>query len=384
MYIFTRYVVSEVLKVFLVTLTALTLFVTLGMGVKEGLSRGLPPMVMFYTMPYMLPEMLGITIPVSLLLAVSIVYGRMTGTNEVVAIKSLGINPMAIIWPAIVVAFLLSLGTVWTQEIAATWSRPSYAKVVAESVEEIAYAMLRTNHSFSWPPQFSITVKRVEDKKLIHPTIFIEANGNNPTTTLRAAEAELYTDRKAQVLNIICRDVEVDVEGQMRFRNPEEMHLFLSIFNPGKPDEHHRDWLAMYEIPAHIAQLKSEVWQIQQRCAALAVNHQPPSPADNERLVKLWYLIHRLQTEPFRRLSNGFTCLCFVLIGIPVSMLWRHADVLTNFFVCFVPILSIYYPLLMFSEDLSTSGKLPPISFWMSNALLIVSGIFLLRRIVRH
>ena len=94
--------------------------------------------------------------------------------------------------------------------------------------------------------------------------------------------------------------------------------------------------------------------------------------------------ILRLKTEPFRRWSNGFTCLCFALIGIPVAMLWRHADVLTNFFICFLPILALYYPLLMLSENLSTSGTLPPISFWMSNVVLTVPAIALLRWINKH
>ena len=158
MYILTRYVVTEVLKYFLLTLTGLTLIVTVVMGVSQGLQKGLPPMVMLSVMPYMLPEMLVITLPVSLLLSVSIVYGRMTGTNEVVALKSLGINPMVVVWPIIVLAFLLSLGTIWMQEIAATWCRPSYSRVITESVEEIAYGMLRANHScISWirAPWFS-------------------------------------------------------------------------------------------------------------------------------------------------------------------------------------------------------------------------------------
>jgi lipopolysaccharide export system permease protein len=380
MYILTRYVVAEVVKIFLITLTALTLIVTIVMGVKEGLGKGLPPMVMLHTMPYMLPEMLGITIPVSLLLAVSIVYGRMTGTNEIIALKSLGINPMAIVWPVIVFAFVLSLGTIWMQEVAATWCRPNYARVACESVEEIAYAMLRTNHSYA-SAQFSITVKRVEDKKLIQPTITIRGYGSNSSTTLRAAEAELQTDWQTKELNITCRNVEVD--SQMRFSSPEELHLSIPIEDPGKP-EHHRDWVAMAEIPDHLTQLNTEVWQIEQRRTALAAINQPLSPADSNRLSALWHLIYRLRTEPFRRLSNGFTCLCFVLIGVPVAMFWRHADVMTNFFVCFVPILAIYYPLLMLGEDLSTSGKLPPISFWMGNSVLILSGIMLLRRIVQH
>lgn len=388
MYILTRYVVTEVLKYFLVALIGLTLMVTVIMGVKEGLRQGLPAMVMLRIMPYMLPEMLGITIPVSLLLSVSVVYGRMTGTNEVIALKSLGINPMVIVWPIIVFAFLLSLGTIWMQEIAATWCRPSYERIVAESIEEIAYGMLRSNHSFtSTESRFSITVKYVKDRTLMQPTITIRDSGSDSITTLRAAEAELQTDIAAKKLIIICRNVDVDIGGVYQYNDPAEMRYSVSIENPGRTRgtlEHHRDWVAMYEIPEHIAKLTTDVLPLEQKRVELETKGQTLSQAESFRLEALWRLIYRLQTEPYRRLSNGFTCLCFVLIGVPVAMFWRHADVLTNFFVCFVPILAIYYPLLMLSEDLSTSGKLWPISFWMSNSILIVSGILLLRRIARH
>jgi lipopolysaccharide export system permease protein len=389
MYILTRYVVTEVLKYFLLTLTGLTLIVTVVMGVSQGLRQGLPPMVMLNVMPYMLPEMLVITLPVSMLLSVSVVYGRMTGMNEVVALKSLGINPMVIVWPVIVFAFLLSLGTIWMQEIAAVWCRPNYARVAAESVEEIAYSMLQTNHSIGPPytPQFSITVKRVDGRNLIQPTITIFGDENRPTTTVRAMEAELRTEPQRHEINIICRNFDVDIEGKCQLNDPGEWSQSLPIVNPGRAPgvlEHHRDWVAMYEIPDHIAQLKAEVFPLEQQREALEANGKTLPPADGTRLAALWRLIYRLQTEPYRRLSNGFTCLCFVLIGVPVAMLWRHADVLTNFFVCFVPILAVYYPLLMLSEDLSTSGKLWPISFWMSNTVCIASGILLLRRIVQH
>ena len=150
--------------------------VTLGMGVKEGLAKGLPPAVMLRTMPFMLPEMLGITIPVAMLYAVSSVFGRMTGANEVVALKSLGISPMVMVWPVLVLASFLSLGTVWMYEIAATWCRPNVMRIACDSIEEIAYSMLRKNHSFS-SSQFSITVKRVDDSKLILPTITIAGDG---------------------------------------------------------------------------------------------------------------------------------------------------------------------------------------------------------------
>jgi len=381
MYILTRYVVWEVLKFFLAALVGLTLVVTLGMGVKEGLSRGLPPEVMLRTMPFMLPEMLGITIPVAMLYAVSSVFGRMTGANEVVALKSLGISPMAVVWPVLVLATFMSLGTVWMYEIAASWCRPNVARTVGESIEEIAYSMLRTNHSFGPPQisQFSIVVKRVDGRKLVQPTITIFGQ---PKVTLMAAEAELHTDWKTRELTITCWNAEVD-QGQGRGFFPGKFEQTVPLVVPAA-DRYHRDWVAMSDISDRIAELNIRLRQQEQLLDANKKLGEPPSAKDEEDIANTRHLIFRLKTEPHRRWSNGFTCLCFALIGTPAAMLWRHADVLTNFFVCFLPILAIYYPLLMLGEDLSTSGRLPPIAFWTGNVILATPAVLLLRRIIRH
>jgi lipopolysaccharide export system permease protein len=392
MYIFTRYVVTEVLKIFLLTLTAITLLVTVGMGIKEGTSHGCPPLVILHLMPYMLPYMLVITIPVSLLLAVSIVYGRMTGSNEIVALKSLGISPMDVIWPTIVLALLFSMGTLYLQEMSATMGRPGMARVLIESIEDIAYGMLQKERTCAMP-EFEITVKRVEDKMLIYPTIIIPNKA-----TIRAAKAKLETNRQAKTVNIKCWDFTIDYQGQggIGVKVPGMQDQVVPISDPSR-DEFHRDWVAMRDIPDRLAQLRNHVWELEQKRIALhgTMQTSPPTPEKAKELQRFddslkdqlkdrWTKIYRLQTEPYRRLSNGFTCLCFVLIGAPVAMLWRHTDVLTNFFVCFLPILAIYYPLLMIGEDLSTSGKLWPISFWTANVTLIIPGIFLLKWVVKH
>ena len=385
MYILTRYVVWEVLKFFLAALLFLTLLVTLGMGVKEGLSRGLPPGVMLRTMPFMLPEMLGITLPVAMLYAVSSVFGRMTGANEVTALKSLGISPMAVVWPVLVLASFMSLGTVWMYEIAATWCRPNVARIVGESIEEIAYSTLHTNHSFGPPQvsQFSIVVKRVDGRKLVQPTITIFGQPGRPKVTLRAAEAELHADIQARLLTISCWNGEVDIEGKGRISFPDKIEQTVPLVVPAA-DPYHRDMVAMSDISDRVAELSTRLRQLEQLREAQESLGEPPSDKDAEDIANCRHLILRLKTEPYRRWSNGFTCLCFALIGTPVAMLWRHADVLTNFFVCFLPILAIYYPLLMLGEDLSTSGRLPPISFWTGNVILAAPAVLLLRKIIRH
>ena len=398
MFILTRYVVWEVLKVFLAALVGLTLMVTLGMGFNEGLKRGLPPLVMLRTMPYMLPEMLGITIPVAMLYSVSSVFGRMTGTNEVVALKSLGVNPMVLVWPVLVLASFLSLGTVWMYEVAATWCRPSRERIICESLEEIVYGVLQKNPSLDDDRlPISITRKRIVGRKLIQPIILLKGQVGHPQTTITADEAELWTDRTnpaVPVLWISYTNFVVDIEGTMNYSNAGTEQYSQPIVVP-PPDRHHRDWVAMKDIPNAIVELQAEIDRLQDELPAMkqyAKANQILGMLDpnanvekiNEQIDELQHKVFRLRTEPFRRWANGFTCLCFALIGMPVAMLWRHADGLTNFFVCFLPILAMYYPLLMLGDDLTTSGTLPPIFFWMGNVVLTAPAIALLRWINRH
>lgn len=378
MLIIARYVVLEVLKVFLLALVVLTLISTLGMGVREGLRNGLPPALILKTMPYMMPEMLGITIPVALLLGVTTVFARMAGANEVVALKSLGISPASIVWPVVIMAWLLSLGTVWMYEISATWSRPSVRNVVTRSIVDIAYGVLRTERSFA-SPKFSIAVKRVAGRRLLRPMITVHAQGDRPEVTFAAEQAELRSDAQEGGLMIVCYNGEVKIDGKAKFSFPDRVEHLVPFDPPTRFV--HRDWLAMREIPREVKRLKLELLKLQEQASAKPAEE---SIATTEAIGHLQSGIWRLQTEPYRRWANGFSCLCFVLLGAPVAMLWRFDSFLASFFVCFLPILSIYYPLLMVQEDLTTSGTLPPCAFWLGNLALLVPAALLMRRVVRY
>jgi lipopolysaccharide export system permease protein len=393
MYIVTRYVVWEVLKYFLATLVVLTMVVTPVIVVREAMKEGFPAMVTLRIMPMMLPEIMGLTIPASMLFAVCSVFGRMTGANEVVALKSLGISPMAVIWPAIVVASFLSLGTVCMYEISATWCKPNVLRIGAESIEEIAYSMLRNTQSYA-RREFSVLVKSVDGDRLIQPTITITGP---PIVTLSFAEAKLLTDMQSRQLQIDCYRGYVDVQGQMRVSFPERFYYSVPLPTP-TPDRYHRDWVATGDIPKLMAELQTsiarrqdvlqKIERLREAHKALGVEESPEDAArvDAKRgeIAVDEFNIRRLRAEPYRRWANGFTCLCFALIGTPVAMFWRHADVLTNFFVCFLPILAVYYPLLMFGDGLATSGTWPPVSFWTANVALATPAVGLLRWIVRH
>jgi lipopolysaccharide export system permease protein len=395
MRILTRYVLVEVLKVFVVALTILTMMMILVGVVKEARDQGLEPRQILQIIPYILPDALRYTVPATILFAVSMVYGRMSGSNEVVALKSLGITPVVILWPVVALAFLLSLGTVYLNDLAVSWGRTNVRRVVIESVEQIAYSMLRTQRTFT-APNFSIIVKRVDERRLIQPTITFLSNGESPAVTLTSEEAELRSDTKQMLLTIVCRNGTLDISGQgrLRFQDTIERVVPLDSASPAHDNVVIPAWLSMSVIPDHIVRQKVLIQSFVEKRAARAAAalltgdyralYGEETHCETQTLKDWRSHLSRLRTEPHRRWSNGFSCLCFVLIGAPMAIWRRNADFLTSFFVCFLPILLIYYPLLAVGVDQAKGGKLPPFAVWLGNVILVGMGFWLLRRIIRY
>ncbi|MCA9220195.1 MAG: LptF/LptG family permease, partial [Planctomycetales bacterium] len=92
----------------------------------------------------------------------------------------------------------------------------------------------------------------------------------------------------------------------------------------------------------------------------------------------------RLRLEPWRRWASGFSCLAFALVGVPLAIRMRNADFLTSFFLCFLPILLVYYPLFAFGLDQAKTGDLPPHAIWLGNLVCVLIGIYLIRYVQRR
>jgi lipopolysaccharide export system permease protein len=73
-----------------------------------------------------------------------------------------------------------------------------------------------------------------------------------------------------------------------------------------------------------------------------------------------------------------------VLVGAPMAIRLKHAEFLAIFFVCFLPILLVYYPLLAVSVDQAKDGAFPPPAVWAGNVVLALWGLWLLRRVIRY
>jgi lipopolysaccharide export system permease protein len=388
-----RHVLVELSKMFAVLLLAISPLMIIQGLVRNGMQFNLPPKQILLLVPYVLPDALRFAVPVTLLLAATSVYSRMAGTNEVLAVKSMGISPTAILWPVIVLAFLLGLITTWLNDVAVSWGRNGAERVIVEAVEPIAYGLLRTQGGYS-SPEFDVNVKRVEGHTLIRPTLSIKKRGSS-SVNIEAETAELISDHQNGTLKIISRNGTCYIgEVTITFTDSYEIEISLREASRAESRADHPSNIGLKRIPAEIVEQEEKIDSFRQELATRAAYEMLNGDFDlltsrewdtrYRQLEELQARLHRLRTEPHRRWSTGFSCLFFVWVGAPLAIRLRNRDFLTSFFLCFAPILGVYYPALMWTIEGAKNGTFPPHAVWVGNILLLAWGAWLLRRVIRY
>lgn len=111
MKIITRYILQSFLTAFFLAWLVLTFVLSIGLlyRVIQLLADGLQFSTVAQFIFAGLPEMLGFTIPLALLVSAMLVFGRMSGDSEIAAMKACGISFLAIMRGPIVVAVLCSI-----------------------------------------------------------------------------------------------------------------------------------------------------------------------------------------------------------------------------------------------------------------------------------
>lgn len=377
----------------------MTFVLMFGVIVNEGRRQGLGLDSIFRLLPYAMPIALRFSVPASLLMSTCSVFGRMSADNEIVAAKSLGINPRTMLYPAFGVAVVLSIGMIWLNDISGSWGFAGMRTVVYESVEEVVFRKLKTERSFR-NKYFSINVKRVEGRKLIEPRF--EIRGDEPIV-VEARVAEMQTDLKAEQLKILLTDSTADQEGKIHIANAGTFPYIVPLSEATMKDRNDPSVsdLGLRMISKEAIAQQAKIRSIEQELAARAAfqmvmgdisqlnvgsNHADGATWKglHRKYAKSKSRLNRLHLEPWRRCAEGFSCLFIVMVGAPLAIQMRTTNFFTTFAMCFFPVLCIYYPVLMWAVDRVKDGELPPYSVWLGNGLLLIIGILLTRKVVRY
>jgi len=98
-----------------------------------------------------------------------------------------------------------------------------------------------------------------------------------------------------------------------------------------------------------------------------------------------WFHEAEVVAHLHERLALSMACVVFVLLGVPVAMIFRASNRTVAFSLAFAIVIVFYYPMTLIGRSLATREVVDPaIAMWSGNALLSILGITLLMFVVRR
>ncbi len=391
-----RMIFFELARVFVLSLVGITGIMVMAGIVAEATQQGLSPTQILAAIPLLIPSFLPYTIPATTLFASCVVYGRLANDNEILAIKAAGIHLRLVIGPAVVLGLLMSGATMGLYYQLIPYTHYLLRTNFLNDAEEFMYATLKKDRVLKrWDLPYCIWVRQVQGRRLEDAIFKRRDRPGHYDVVASAREAELHVDlanKQVLVHMLHCYVLGENGTGfgyvkdriwsvplppdfgaarQMRPRAmgvPELLYRRLEL----QDDMTNRAAeIALsiarksmsnppYDLDKHIANLKS---------------------AQQQRRYDLW----ALETELHMRPALSFGCLFFVLVGCPVGIWFSKSDYLSAFITCFLPIVFVYYPLLLCTTNFAKQGKAPAyLALWASNALMGLIALILFRRLLKH
>lgn len=362
MTILDRYILREMVVPFLLGLaifTSILLIVRILKLVELVVNRGVPIAQMVRIFSYILPAFLEVTVPMALLLAILVAFGRLSSDSEVIAMRAAGISLYRLLVPVATFALVVALLTAWLSVTARPWGNSHLRQGLYEIVKTRAAAGIKPKVFNDEFRNLVIYVDRIRPASDVLEGILV-ADTRDPSlhNTVYAETGRLITNEQRHSLTL-------------RLENG-------GIYSTGGDDKGYQDTrFTTYDITldlnAALAQLRDRERDVSELTlpelrAAIADKTAAGDPANAERV------------ELQRKLAIPFACLVFAAIGVPLGIQPTRA-VHSRGFSLSLGLIFLYYLLLTFGQNLGERGSLPPvIAVWLPNAVLsMVAAILLLR-----
>ena len=392
MKILTRYVLSHFLMIFFMWLFIFSagglLIAVSQLTVKNGVS----PLLALRAVPFTLPSLMCFSLPAASLLGGTLFFAKMTGSNEMIALKAMGVPPWKALLPVWIALVFISCFAVWCSDLSFSWGQNGVMRLIASGAEEMILGQLASEGKFT-DPQKNITLTANEVTKS-GELKQVKFTANNPPLKGEAAggRIEVETETEPPIVRIKLHGLLLDTSGATVMQNDTfTLVIPLDQFSVMGGSSHYH---SIREVKGVLEKLRADEEKVRRQNAARTVfalvkgdfdTWQKPEWGerwDYEEYIKYQY--NRANMTTNRSLSTGFTCFFFNWVGIPVAIWLNRSDYFSSFFVSFLPTIAIYYPLLMLGYSCAKEGLAPPEICWIGNIVLGVIGFCILKKIHRH
>ena len=360
--ILDKYIFREVCKAFLFGICAFSA-VFIGSGTLFKIAKyitdyGASLSAVVKVFVFGLPNVIMWTLPMSMLLATLLTFGRLSSSSEITAMKSCGIGFFRIAMPAILLGFLVSIVAILFNEHVVPWANTAYRNVVyyeiqgksgAKSQDHIILKDIKDGQI-----QRLLYARRYDaDSQSLQSITLQEFDGAGKVSHVENAEYAEFTGKEWVMHNGMLYDIsDGESEHTLRF-NTQVLPINASprqiVREQKDPEE-----LTMKELKAQI------------------------------RIMKTQYVdTSKLETELYQRITVPMASLIFALVGVPLGLQPTRNSSSAGFAMSVI-IIFFYYALMTMANAIGRSGALSPmLAVWIPNVVGLIAGLFLIRKASR-
>ncbi|HET9870722.1 MAG TPA: LptF/LptG family permease [bacterium] len=352
-----RYILREIFPSFLISLAVLTflfiinkVFVLLDMVINKKVPLG-DTLVLYFSL---VPFVLSLTVPMALMLATLMAFGRLSSDMEITAIKSGGVHLFHLIFPALLFSVAMTVGMLYFNARILPEANFAFKKIHFKILENQANVAVREKTFIKLFAGYEFYIDRQQAGGLFKDVrVFNRVSPNAPLQTTLAESGWLDTNRKTLQL-FFHLDRGVIMWDNVNYHSYDRLYF-----------DRYQICLNLENQLARLSDVKKDYEEMSLSELAAALR-EPPDPSDPGRSLYL-------RTEYQKRFALPFACLALTWFCAPLGLWTRSKGFMA--FVIGISMIFIYYLLFVLGEVLSQRGQVPPaLGLWWANGALTAAG----------
>lgn len=316
-------------------------------------------MMLAYSMPFFL----AFITPMSVMMAVLLAFLRMSGDNEIVALKACGMNPHRFLVPVMLFCFAGWLLTSFIAVKGMPWGNRSYYKLSIELAQTHVDAVIKERTFIDNFNGLMLYVSQVDYQNRQLKDVFIEDQRNKDVNNIIVApDGRITSEPENQILRLT---------------------LFNGTINQVDLANHtaHRISFETYEMKLDLKEMISRGFAKHKPVEEMSVSelkhHIQSTRGQGKEHFKALMKYHEKFALPF-------ACFVLGLVAIPLGMQSKRGSRSMGTVLGIILFLT-YYILLTVGWSYGESGTIPPVvGMWAPNTVLGVIGIFLYIRMIQE
>jgi len=393
MNIFHRYVVREHCAPFFFAFSVILFILIIKLMLKLMdilISKDIGILVIGKLLVYNLAWMLALVVPMSVLVASLMAFGRMGASGEITAMKSAGISMYRIVSPVLLIAVFLTIVMIWFNNV--ILPEANYRASVLNTAITLKRPELsiknRDSQFITDLPQITLRVDRFDYRtNIMHGITLFKQDRTDYDTIIVAENGEFKTYPSGDRLALILRNGEIHRANNTRnqyLRNRFDTftQLIKVDFNLNTDQKKLKNDRTMTsaEMLKNISNIRKMIAEFQLKRDTLPAN-LINRDAEIERynfLINNYLLdINEYRVEIHKKNSIPFAAIVFVLIGSSLGILVKRSGASIGIGLS-IGFFTLYYLFLIAGESAGDKMYLDPwFAMWLPNFVFGAVGVML-------